>query len=842
MSNMKRTLKRKKRVPNKFDDTIFDLNNKKVDDETGVSTDVSSVDGIQAVKSRETVEVEEARKEDEFDNVNESRDSSLMDDNCGVNYKDFGVADNQDASSGSKSASKIKSTLRDESLRKTVSDNGGRVFDEEGQMKHSKAQLSSYVNAALAKNNDVNRSLFEKPTEVDEDGNEYVVYDETIISEGCKRWELTLYGYFVGHQITMNELRYNLKRMWGRKGFKDVVDMNNGVFLMKFYNEDGLESVVNKPTHIPIWVRMCNIPLEAWTTSGISALASRLGKPLVMDTITAKICKKGVSRVKYARVLVEVPTNKCIPEEIEVVYRDKDRMEICRKKIIVKFDCIPPRCSKCYVFGHDISSCGKVDHGKANVVNMEESNVQDKKKDNGANGARNYGFIKVPGKFDNNVGVGLRYMLASLDGTESGYRRTWTRCYIYGGGKKQQSGPSVQSHKPEQKQGGPMQKPMNQIVFQEKNVGRKDSPQSPRRDVTNENCKGASTSSPNRNGSGRKAWSVQGDMLNAFKSANKYVVLKNIEIDNIKDDNVGSIPIDVDTGEVNDVFRDENGIAHGMKNDVIVGIDKGVIKDCQIRKFMKDERLSICAILETRIKSKKLLEIGDGIFKHREWINNMRYCDKGCRIIMGWDNDNINLTMPHYCKQSILCKIKDIRGKLIMFYDVVYAANGGNERRDLWKYLSLYQRIVADQPWAIIGVMNVTLDPSDHSAGNSSMTKDMQEFKDSMRNEALVYEYPQAHTIFLPYLISDHFPVVLSMPNTMQGKKKSFRFSNFVTDNEEFHDLVKDNWDESHTGCQMFKLTKKLKALKKPLKTLAWKNGNLFDNVKMLREKLKDVQ
>nr|GEX19975.1 hypothetical protein [Tanacetum cinerariifolium] len=89
------------------------------------------------------------------------------------------------------------------------------------------------------------RILFEKPTEVDGDGNEFVVFDDAINNKGCKRWDLTLCGHFVGHQMSINELRYNLQRMWGRKGFKDVVDVTNGVFFMKLFSEDGMESVVN---------------------------------------------------------------------------------------------------------------------------------------------------------------------------------------------------------------------------------------------------------------------------------------------------------------------------------------------------------------------------------------------------------------------------------------------------------------------------------------------------------------------------------------------------------------------------------------------------------------------
>ncbi|GKF08352.1 RNA-directed DNA polymerase, eukaryota, reverse transcriptase zinc-binding domain protein [Tanacetum coccineum] len=61
---------------------------------------------------------------------------------------------------------------------------------------------------------------------------------------------------------------------------------------------------------LPIWIRLCNVPLEAWTTNGIIALASRLGKPLVMDNVTTERCKTGFGIVRYARVLVEVSAKK----------------------------------------------------------------------------------------------------------------------------------------------------------------------------------------------------------------------------------------------------------------------------------------------------------------------------------------------------------------------------------------------------------------------------------------------------------------------------------------------------------------------------------------------------
>nr|GFA70782.1 RNA-directed DNA polymerase, eukaryota, reverse transcriptase zinc-binding domain protein [Tanacetum cinerariifolium] len=76
------------------------------------------------------------------------------------------------------------------------------------------------------------------PTKIDENGIEVVVFEEIMIAEGCKRWDLTLCGFF-RYRMSVNELRYNRKRMWSRYGFKDIVDYCNEVFFMKFHNEEG---------------------------------------------------------------------------------------------------------------------------------------------------------------------------------------------------------------------------------------------------------------------------------------------------------------------------------------------------------------------------------------------------------------------------------------------------------------------------------------------------------------------------------------------------------------------------------------------------------------------------
>ncbi|GJR36054.1 RNA-directed DNA polymerase, eukaryota, reverse transcriptase zinc-binding domain protein [Tanacetum coccineum] len=107
-----------------------------------------------------------------------------------------------------------------------------------------------------------------------------------------------------------------------------------------------------EPIKLPLWVKFRNLPLEAWSAKGISAIASRLGNPLIMDQVTTQMRNLGNGRVGFARVLIEVEACKGLPDQIEIVYKNIDNMETGRKYVKVEYDWKPPLCTFCSVFGH----------------------------------------------------------------------------------------------------------------------------------------------------------------------------------------------------------------------------------------------------------------------------------------------------------------------------------------------------------------------------------------------------------------------------------------------------------------------------------------------------------
>ncbi|PWA80359.1 hypothetical protein CTI12_AA195320 [Artemisia annua] len=118
---------------------------------------------------------------------------------------------------------------------------------------------TSYAN--VVKKDEFPKELLYILTEMNEAGNEVVVFDEMLVKNGSERWRLTACGQFIGFNMHISELRYNIRRMWSKFGVTDISASKNGQYLFMFRDIDGLNSVIdqgpwmvqNKPLFIHRW-------------------------------------------------------------------------------------------------------------------------------------------------------------------------------------------------------------------------------------------------------------------------------------------------------------------------------------------------------------------------------------------------------------------------------------------------------------------------------------------------------------------------------------------------------------------------------------------------------------
>ena len=100
-------------------------------------------------------------------------------------------------------------------------------------------------------------------------------------------------------------------------------------------------------TSIPIWVKFYNIPLEYWTNTCLGYIASAVGKPLHMDSLT-----ENKTRLSFARICIEVDLSSKFPKAA--------RLNLGNGKcttIRIEYPWVPHNCSHCQVFGHKVSKC-----------------------------------------------------------------------------------------------------------------------------------------------------------------------------------------------------------------------------------------------------------------------------------------------------------------------------------------------------------------------------------------------------------------------------------------------------------------------------------------------------
>ncbi|XP_077242062.1 uncharacterized protein LOC143882465 [Tasmannia lanceolata] len=99
---------------------------------------------------------------------------------------------------------------------------------------------------------------------------------------------------------------------------------------------------------LPIWIHFPALHPKYWTQRGLGKLASIIGQPLYMDTLTAE-----ASRLNFAGVCVMVSASSALPDHFRI--QTPSGLEIQE----VEYEWKPSACKECEDFGHSLQACAQ---------------------------------------------------------------------------------------------------------------------------------------------------------------------------------------------------------------------------------------------------------------------------------------------------------------------------------------------------------------------------------------------------------------------------------------------------------------------------------------------------
>ncbi|KAK2661863.1 hypothetical protein Ddye_000437 [Dipteronia dyeriana] len=199
-----------------------------------------------------------------------------------------------------------------------------------------------------------------------------------VADDGSKAWKNCLVGHFIEKKLPFTLVKNIAMRIWGSRGLLEVLANEKGFYFFKFSDDEACSNVLEagpwlftgrmlilkkwhprliltKDTYskIPMWVKLFNIPHEYWTKDGLSYIASAVGKPLYVDSLT-----ESMKRISFARVCIEIDATCDLVDSFDLFMGDDMYPNEGEKvEILVEYQWKPKICTECKSFGHSDVTC-----------------------------------------------------------------------------------------------------------------------------------------------------------------------------------------------------------------------------------------------------------------------------------------------------------------------------------------------------------------------------------------------------------------------------------------------------------------------------------------------------
>ncbi|GJW13490.1 copia protein [Tanacetum coccineum] len=192
-------------------------------------------------------------------------------------------------------------------------------------------------------------------------------------------------GFFLGKRVAYPVVANYVRNTWGKyRLVRSMFNSSTGLFSFQFSSMDGLDAMLenvswfirNNPlilkkwhpdenllkedvSTVPVWVKLHGIPVTTFSEDGLSAIATKLGTPLMLDSYTSDMCMQSWGRSSNARVMIELRADVELKDNIFVAMPKITRVGHYICNVRVENEWKPPRCASCKVFRHIHEECPK---------------------------------------------------------------------------------------------------------------------------------------------------------------------------------------------------------------------------------------------------------------------------------------------------------------------------------------------------------------------------------------------------------------------------------------------------------------------------------------------------
>lgn len=126
----------------------------------------------------------------------------------------------------------------------------------------------------------------------------------------------------------------------------------------------------------------------------------------------------------------------------------------------------------------------------------------------------------------------------------------------------------------------------------------------------------------------------------------------------------------------------------------------------EVRKFILDNSLSLCGIVETKVRSQNITStMKNCLPANWDYIHNSG-ARTVARAIFTWNTSLIKADLISSSAQHITCRINHVNTLQFFNVTLVYGMNQPTDRGMLWSELRGLHRALGVEPWILLGDFN----------------------------------------------------------------------------------------------------------------------------------------